>query len=221
MSPGGKFLALTPETYDYLIARGHNRDPILEDLAEETRRAMGPWAGMQIAPEQGTFMGILAAAIGARSAVEVGTFTGYSSICVARALGGDGRMLCLDVSEDSTSIARRYWDRAGVASRITLKLGPAADTLRAMPVEDAFDFAFIDADKTNYRVYYDEILKRLRTGGLILIDNVLWNGAVVQASDQTDDTKAIRALNDFIAADDRVDAVMLPVSDGLTIVRKR
>ncbi|HYA35833.1 MAG TPA: class I SAM-dependent methyltransferase, partial [Candidatus Binataceae bacterium] len=220
-SPGGKFLALTPELYDYLLARGHNDDPILKELAEETRRVMGPWAGMQIAPEQGTFMRILAAAIGARSAVEVGTFTGYSSICVARALGADGRMLCLDVSEESTSIARRYWDRAGVASRITLKLGPAADTLRAMPVEDAFDFAFIDADKTNYRTYYEEILKRLRIGGLILFDNVLWNGSVVNPGDQNDDTKAIRALNDFIASDDRVDAVMLPVSDGLTIVRKR
>jgi predicted O-methyltransferase YrrM len=176
---------------------------------------------MQIAPEQGTFMAILAGAIGARSAVEVGTFTGYSALCVARALPGDGRLLCCDVNEEWTSIGRRYWERAGIANKITLKLGPATDTLRALPPSHSFDFAFIDADKTNYAIYYEEILKRMRPSGLILIDNVLWNGAIVDDTINDENTVALRALNDKIAADTRVEAVMLGVADGLTIVRKK
>ncbi|MGH7949162.1 MAG: O-methyltransferase, partial [Candidatus Binataceae bacterium] len=176
---------------------------------------------MQIAPEQGTLMRLLAAAIGARSAVEVGTFTGYSAICVARALRDDGKLLCCDVNQEWTSIARRYWDKAGVAKKITLKLGPALDTLRDLPAGTSFDFAFIDADKVNYKNYYEEILRRLRVSGLILIDNVLWSGRVIDQSDQSDDTRAIRELNDFIARDSRVESVLLAISDGLTIVRKR
>jgi caffeoyl-CoA O-methyltransferase len=176
---------------------------------------------MQIAAEQGTLMGLLAAAIGARSAVEVGTFTGYSSLCVARALPADGKLLCCDVNEQWTAIARRYWERAGVAGKITLKLGPATDTLKALPVSYTFDFAFIDADKSSYLVYYEEILKRLRPSGLILIDNVLWSGAVIDDSKTDADTEALRAINDFIAADARVEAVMLGIADGLTIVRKK
>ena len=176
---------------------------------------------MQIAAEQGTLMAILAGAIGARSAVEVGTFTGYSALCVARALPADGRLLCCDVNEEWTSIARRYWDRAGVANKITLKLGPAADTLNALPASHIFDFAFIDADKQSYPIYYEEILKRLRPNGLILIDNVLWKGAIVDEAIKDADTLALRALNDFIAKDTRVEAVMLGVSDGLTVVRKK
>jgi caffeoyl-CoA O-methyltransferase len=176
---------------------------------------------MQIAPEQGTLMGILARAIGAKSAVEVGVFTGYSSICVARALPADGKLLCLDVNEQWTSIARRFWDRAGVANKITLKLAPAAETLRSLPPSHTFDFAFVDADKSSYKIYYEEILKRLRRDGLLLIDNVVWSGKVIDTEDQTDDTKAIRELNDFIAKDPRVEAVMIPVADGITIVRKK
>lgn len=220
MADHSKFIALTPKLYEYAVAHGHNGDPIRAELAEETAK-LGPIAGMQIAPEQGTFMGILAGATGARSAVEVGTFTGYSSLCVARALPADGKMLCCDVNEQWTSIARRYWERAGVANKITLKLAPAAETLRALPASHTFDFGFIDADKSNYQVYYEEILKRLRPSGLILIDNVLWSGAVIDESKADADTKAIRAINDFIAKDTRVEAVMLAVADGLTVVRKK
>ena len=220
MADHAKFITLTPEIYDYLIAHGHNGDPIRAELAAETAK-MGRISGMQIAAEQGTFMAILAAAIGARSAVEVGTFTGYSALCVARALPADGRLLCCDVNEEWTSVGRRYWERAGVADKITLKLAPAADTLKALPASHAFDFAFIDADKSSYAIYYEEILKRMRPSGLILIDNVLWSGAVIDETKEEADTVALRKLNDFIAKDTRVEAVMLGIADGLTIVRKK
>ncbi|MGD0290279.1 MAG: class I SAM-dependent methyltransferase [Candidatus Binataceae bacterium] len=216
----GKFVRLDAKLYDYVVAHGHNGDALLQELAAETARKLGGISRMQIAPEQGTFMNILARAIGARFAVEVGTFTGYSAICVARALPPDGRLLCCDVSEEWTAIARRYWAKAGLADKITLKIAPAIETLQALPMGEEIDFAFIDADKTNYRNYYEEVLKRMRAGGLILIDNVLWNGAVIDPKIQTDDTRAIRTLNDFLATDDRIDMVMLPVSDGLTICRK-
>ena len=215
-----KFITLTPKLYEYLVAHGHNGDPLRDELVAETAR-LGMISGMQIAAEQGTFMGILAAAIGARSAVEVGTFTGYSALCVARALPADGKLLCCDVNQEWTSVGCRYWERAGVANKITLKLGPAADTLRALPASHTFDFAFIDADKTSYAIYYEEILKRMRPNGLILIDNVLWNGAIVDDAKQDADTQALRKLNDFIARDSRVEAVMLGIADGLTIVRKK
>ncbi len=220
----GKFVQLDNNLYNYVVAHGHNGDALLQDLAAETVSKLGGISGMQIAPEQGTFMNLLARSIGTRYAVEVGTFTGYSAICVARALPADGHMLCCDVSEEWTAIARRYWAKAGVAEKITLKIAPAIETLRALPVGDSsnpIDFAFIDADKTNYRIYYEEALKRMRAGGLILIDNVLWSGAVIDPKNQTDDTRAIRALNDFLVTDDRIDMVMLPISDGLTICRKR
>jgi caffeoyl-CoA O-methyltransferase len=220
MADHAKYVALTPELYSYAVAHGHNGDPLRAELAEETAK-LGRISGMQIAPEQGTFMGLLAASIGARSAVEVGTFTGYSALCVARALPADGRLLCCDVNEEWTSIARRYWERAGVANKITLKLAPAAETLAALPASQTFDFGFIDADKSNYQVYYEEILKRLRTNGLILIDNVLWNGAIVDPAKQDADTVALRKLNDYIAQDTRVEAVMLGIADGLTLVRKK
>jgi caffeoyl-CoA O-methyltransferase len=220
MASSDKFLNLNQQLYDYVIAHGHNDDPIRRELAEETRK-LGRISGMQIAPEQGTLMGILAHAISAKSAIEVGVFTGYSSLCVARALPPDGKLLCLDVNEEWTSIARRYWERAGVASKITLKLAPAAETLRALPASHTFDFAFVDADKSNYKIYYEEILERLRPDGLLLVDNVLWNGRVTDPNDKSEDTIAIRELNDFIATDSRVEAVMIPVADGITIVRKK
>lgn len=220
MASADGFLHLNEQLYDYLVARGHNGDPILRDLAEETR-ALGWISRMQIAPEQGTLMGILVRAIGAKSAIEVGVFTGYSSVSIARALPPDGKLLCLDVNEEWTSIARRYWERAGLTGKITLKIAPAVETLRALPASHTFDFAFIDADKTNYRTYYEEILKRLRANGLLLIDNVLWSGRVIDPSDKSEDTVAIRELNDFIAIDTRVEAVMIPVADGITIVRKK
>jgi predicted O-methyltransferase YrrM len=220
MAAINKFIKLTPELYDYVIAHGHNGDPIRRELSEETAK-LGPISQMEIAPEQGTLMALLAGAIGAKFAVEVGTFTGYSALCVARSLPEDGRLLCCDVSEEWTSVARRYWERAGVAHKITLKVAPAVETLRALPSAYPIDFAFIDADKANYATYYEEILKRMRADGLILIDNVLWGGGVISPTRQDADTRAIRALNDFIVQDGRVEAVMVAVSDGLTIVRKK
>jgi len=215
-----KFTPLTPELYDYLVQHGHNADAVLAELARETE-ALGPIALMQIAPEQGTFLSILVRAIGARSAVEIGTFTGYSSICIARGLPADGRLLCCDISEEWPKIARKYWAKAGLADRIELRVGPAVETLRALPAEYAVDFAFIDADKTSYRDYYEALLPRLRPHGLIVFDNVLWMGQVLDAQTTSEDTRALRALNDFIAGDRRVQAVMISIADGLTIVRKK
>jgi caffeoyl-CoA O-methyltransferase len=217
----GKYLRLSPKLYSYLLSHGANHDTLLAELADETARRMGGVAMMQISPEQGTFMTILARAIGARHAIELGTFTGCSALCVARALPPDGTLLCCDVSAEWTAIARRYWEKAGHSSKITLKLAPALDTLLALPTSEIFDFAFIDADKSNYRSYYEEILKRLRPNGVILIDNVLWNGEVLNQRNQTPDTRAIRELNEFLPSDDRVDVVMLPIADGLTICRKK
>ncbi len=216
-----KATGLDPKLHDYLIAHRSPDDAVLEALREETREATGLRAGMQVAPEQGTFLRILVAAIGARRAIEVGTFTGYSALSIARGLPEDGWLLCCDVSEEWTSIARRYWEKAGLTDRIELRLGPAAETLRSLPEEESFDFAFIDADKTGYRTYYEEILARLRPGGLITLDNVLWHGAIVNPDAQDPDTLALRELNDYVVADDRVDSVMLALSDGLTVVRKR
>lgn len=215
-----KFTTLTPELYEYLVAHRTERDPILAALAKETED-LGAISLMQVAPDQGAFMTLLARVIGARSAVEVGTFTGYSALCVARGLSDDGRLLCCDVNEEWTAIARRYWERAGVAHKIDLRLGPALDTLRSLPADRQFDMAFIDADKPNYRRYYEEILRRLRPNGLILFDNVLWMGQVLDAASTDESTRAIRELNDLLATDRRVESVMLSISDGLTIVRKR
>ena len=159
--------------------------------------------------------------LGARRAVEVGTFTGYSALCIARGLPEDGHLLCCDVNAEWTAIGRRYWDRAGVGKRIELRLGPAAETLRALPADPVLDLAFVDADKPGYPIYYEEILRRLRPGGLILVDNVLWMGRVADPSSDDEHTQAIRGFNDKVAADPRVDCVMLPVADGLTLLRKR
>jgi len=216
-----KYTAMTPQLYDYLERHRSDRDPIAAELQKETVEKVGPMALMQIAPEQGAFMALLAKAIGAKNAVEVGTFTGYSALCVARALPPDGKLLCCDINDEWTSIGRRFWEKAGVANKIDLRLGPALDTLRALPADTRFDLAFIDADKTNYRHYYEEILKRLRPNGLILFDNVLWMGQVIDDSNKTEDTVALRELNEFLANDQRVESVMLSISDGLTVVRKK
>jgi caffeoyl-CoA O-methyltransferase len=215
-----KYLPLNPALYDYVVAHGHNRDPVLAELTRETE-ALGNVARMQIAPEQGTFLSILVRAIGARSAIEIGTFTGYSAICIARGLAPGGRLLCCDINEDWTRIARRFWAEAGVAERIDLRLAPALDTLAALPPEHAVDFAFIDADKVSYRAYYEALLPRLRPDGLIVFDNVLWNGSVADAASRDANTLALQQLNDVIARDERVEAVMLAIADGLTIARKR
>lgn len=215
-----KFIRLSPELYEYVVAHRTERDPLLAELVEETS-ALGGVSMMQIAPEQGALLTLLARTMGARSAVEVGTFTGYSAICIARGLAPGGKLLCCDVNEEWTSIARRYWERAGLAERIELRLGPAVDTLRLLPRTESLDFAFIDADKSNYRTYYEEVLARLRPNGLIVLDNVLWMGQVVDASDQSESTAAIREINDFVASDPRVEAVMITVADGLLLARKR
>ena len=217
--PEPKTVAVTPEVHEYLVAHGTPPDAVQRALIEATA-ALGAVSGMQIAPEQGAFMTLLTQLVDARFAVEVGTFTGYSAICVARGLAAGGRLLCLDVSEEWTAIAREHWGPAGVEDRIELRLGPAADALAALPMDPPIDIAFIDADKPGYRTYYDLIVDRLRPGGLVLLDNVLWGGAVVDANDTSDNTVAIRAVNDHVAADPRVDAVMLPIADGLTIARR-
>jgi caffeoyl-CoA O-methyltransferase len=215
-----KFLSLTQPVYEYLVAHSAPPDDVLRDLAEETA-ALGPVSMMQVAVEQGAFLTMLARLMGARRAVEIGTFTGYSSICIARGLADGGRLLCCDVSEEWTAIARRYWTRAGLDDRIELRLGPGLDTLRALPREPAIDLVFIDADKPGYRDYYEELLPRVRPNGLFVFDNVLWSGAVADPAVQDDSTRALRALADHVRQDARVDEVMLAVADGLLLARKR
>jgi len=215
-----KFTTLTPELYAYLVEHNPRPDPVLRDLARETA-ALGEVSIMQVSVEQGAFLTLLGRIMGARRAVEVGTFTGYSAICMARGLANDGRLLCCDVNEEWTAIARRYLARAGLADRVDLRLAPALETLRMLPRAEEIDLSFIDADKVNYRAYYEELLARTRPNGIILFDNVLWSGDVINPEDRSESTEAIRALNDFLRQDDRVDVVMLPISDGLTIARKR
>jgi caffeoyl-CoA O-methyltransferase len=220
MADQPKSFHLGPEIHQYIVAHGTPPDAIQQELIEETRK-LGGISLMQIAPEQGAFMTLLARAIGARQAIEVGTFTGYSTLCIARGLPADGRVIACDVSEDWTRIARRYWEKADVARKIDLRIGPAAETLRALPEDPVFDLAFIDADKPAYPVYFELILARLRSGGLILVDNVLWMGQVANPAANDPNTNAIRAFNDAVARDPRVDCAMLAVSDGLTLLRKR
>ena len=215
-----KYTSISDALYEYLAAHRTPDDALLEELRAETVKALGNEARMQISAVEGTFLGLLVAALGAKCVVEVGTFTGYSALCMARALPPGGKLLCCDVSEEFTAIARRYWQKAGVADRIELRLAPALETLRALPAGEPIDFAFIDADKENYQNYYEEIVRRLRPGGLIAIDNVLWSGNVIRGEDQSPNTLAIRKLNDHVAADRRVQSVMLPLADGVTLVRK-
>ena len=215
-----KSFHLSPEIHAYLVEHGTPPDAVQQELIEETAR-LGGISLMQVAPEQGAFMTLLARLIGARRAVEVGTFTGYSALCIARGLPDDGHLLCCDISEEWTAIARRFWEKAGVADRIELRIGPAVETLDALPEEENLDLGFIDADKGGYADYYEAILKRLRPGGILLVDNVLWMGNVVNPDADDPNTEAIRAFNDKIAADDRVDRVMIPLADGLTLCRKR
>jgi caffeoyl-CoA O-methyltransferase len=218
--PETKSIVVTQAVQDYAVAHSSSPpDDVQRSLIEATT-ALGGISMMQISPDQGAFLTLLTKLVDARFAVEVGTFTGYSSICIARGLAEGGRLLCCDVSEEWTSMAREHWERAGVADRIELVIAPAAETLSALPPEPQIDLAFIDADKPGYRTYYDLIVERLRPGGVVVLDNVLWSGNVVEASDQSENTVAIRAVNDHVAADDRVEAVMLPIADGVTIARR-
>ncbi|MDB5451840.1 MAG: O-methyltransferase, family 3 [Caulobacteraceae bacterium] len=205
----------------YLRSVGAPEDADLIALREET--AGIPRGGMQISPEQGALMRLLIKLLGARNCLEVGVFTGYSTMVVAKAMGPGGRVVALDVSEEWTAIARRHWQAAGVADRIDLRLAPAAQSLEAMVAAGEagrYDFAFIDADKPGYDTYYEHALTLLRPGGVIGIDNVLWSGAVADPKDQSEDTVALRALNAKIRNDRRVEANMIPIGDGLTLARK-
>lgn len=212
-------LPLTEELHAYLVAHGAPPDEIVRDLVEETRAALPAEARMQVAPEQAAFLTFLTRLLGVRQAVEVGTFTGLSSLAIARGLADGGRLTCFDISEEYTSVARRYWTRAGVADRIELRIGPAADGLHELPHERYLDFAFVDADKIGYPVYWAELVPRMRPGGVIAVDNVLRGGRVIAPQDVDD--RAIAAFNDEVLADVRVDAVMLPIADGLTLARVR
>jgi caffeoyl-CoA O-methyltransferase len=215
-----KSFLLSSELADYLVSHGTRPDAVQQALIEETA-TLGAVAGMQIAPEQGAFLTVLTRLIGARRAIEIGTFTGYSALCIARGLPADGRLVCCDVSEEWTAIGRRAWGAAGVADRIDLRIAPALETLAALPADTTFDLAFIDADKPNYPNYFEALLPKMRDNGAILVDNVLWDGRVVKPDADDENTVAIRAFNDKVANDRRVDTVMLPIADGLTLARKR
>ena len=213
---------LTPELADYVRASSETPDDVAADLIAETA-AMAERgeasATMQIGPEQGAFMQLLTRALGVRRAVEIGTFTGLSALDVARGLPDDGSLLCLDVNEDWTAVAQRYWARAGLSDRIELRLGRAIDTLRGLPAEPTFDLAFVDADKTGYAAYLEELHPRLTDNAVVLVDNTLWSGRVLDP--HSDDDRAIAELNASLVADPRWETVLLPIADGLTMLRKR
>ncbi|MDQ7041736.1 MAG: class I SAM-dependent methyltransferase [Rhodothermus sp.] len=215
-------LPLNDSLYDYLLSVSLREPEVLRRLRAETARH--PQAEMQIAPEQGQFMALLVRLIGVRRALEIGVFTGYSALWVALALPPDGELIACDLSEEYTAVARRYWEAAGVADRITLRLGPARDTLEALLAEGAagtFDLAFIDADKESYECYYEQTLQLVRPGGLILLDNLLMGGRVVDPTNREPAVEAIRQLNEKLCRDPRVDYALLPVGDGLGLARRR
>jgi predicted O-methyltransferase YrrM len=215
-------IGLSGDLHEYLLRVGVREPEVLSALREET--AALPQHGMQISPEQGALMALLVRLSGARRCLEVGTFTGYSSTAVALALPPDGRLVCCDVSREWTDVARRAWEAAGVADRVELHLGPALETLDAFLADGgaaSFDFAFIDADKPSYGDYVERALRLVRSGGLIAIDNVLWSGRVADPAVDDGSTIAIRAMNAALAADERVDLAMVPIGDGLTLLRVR
>jgi caffeoyl-CoA O-methyltransferase len=215
-------ISMTDSLYDYLLKVSLREPALLKRLREET--AKHPRHGMQISPEQGQFMQMLVRLSGAKRCIEVGVFTGYSSLAVALALPDEGRIVACDVSEEYTAIARRYWQEAGVEKKIDLRLAPAVETLDKLlnhGEAGRYDFAFIDADKSNYSNYYERILKLLRPGGCIAVDNVLWSGSVTDKKDKSEDTVAIRKFNEALHADQRIELSMVSIGDGLTLARKR
>ena len=215
-----KYIQLTGELHDYMVAHGARQDEVLRRVQEETA-AMGDISVMQIAPDQGGFLTLLARLIGASEAIELGTFTGYSAICIARGLAPGGRLLACELSEEYAEIAGRNLEAAGVADRVEIRIGPALETLRELPAREVLDLAFIDADKQTYPAYYEEVLARTRPGGLIVVDNVLARGRVIAPEEQSEQVQAIRATNDLIAADERIDSAMVAIADGLMLARKR
>lgn len=215
-------IGLNERLYRYLLDASLREDPVLAEL--RTKTAAMPEANYQIAPEQGQFMAFLARAIGARRYLEIGTFTGYSALVVALALPADGEVIACDLSREWTDIARSFWQRAGVADRIQLELRPALQTLadlRERGEDGRFDLAFIDADKTGYPEYYEQCLALLRPGGIVMVDNTLWSGAVADPADRSADTEAIRAFNRQLQQDERIELSLIPIGDGLTLARKR
>lgn len=206
----------------YAAARSTQPDEVQQALIAATDERTKGFAGMQIGTDQGVFMTLLTTVLQVEFAVEVGTFTGYSALCIARGLAPGGRLLCCDISEEWTTIGKEHWELAGVADRIDLQIAPAIETLRALPPEPKIDLAFIDADKTGYMAYYEEILPRLSPTGVILVDNTIWHGMVLEDSGAQDpDTVALRAFNDHVGADERVEAVLLTIGDGVTMIRRR
>jgi caffeoyl-CoA O-methyltransferase len=219
---GTKYVSLDDRRYRYLCrCRSDAADPLLQELRTETAALGKEVAKCQISDDQGTFLSILVAAAGVKSAIEVGTFTGYSSLCIARALPPKGKLICLDASEEWTAVARKYWAKAGLQNRIELRLGPAITRLKQLERGLTFDFAFIDAAKTEYDAYYELLLPRIRRNGLILFDNMLWGGRLGAGPVQEANGRAIDALNHKLAGDPRVEAVLLPVADGIQFCRKR
>lgn len=217
-----KSFFLDDRLYEYLLSVSLRDDPVAARLREETSRLAQ--SQMQIAPEQAQFLALLVRVAGARRTLDIGVFTGYSALAVARALPEDGRVVALDVSEEWTAIARRYWREAGVADRIDLRIAPALQTLDGLIAEGeraTFDFAFIDADKENYGAYYERCLELMRPGGLIAVDNVLWSGSVADSSDHRPETEAIRKFNQLLHCDERIYLSLVPIADGLTLAMKR
>jgi predicted O-methyltransferase YrrM len=213
-----KPLPLTPELHAYLLDHSTPPDEVTADLIAETRSALGSSAGMQVGAEQAAFLRLLTGVMGVRRAVEVGTFTGLSALSIARGLADGGQLTCFDISEEFTDVARRYWKRAGVDDRIDLRIGPAAERLGELPAEPHLDLVFIDADKSGYPTYWNELVPRVRPGGLLLVDNTLWSGRVVDP--QSDSDRVVADFNAMAVADPRVELVILPISDGLTMARK-
>jgi caffeoyl-CoA O-methyltransferase len=216
MSP--KSFLLTDELHDYVLASSTPLDDVARSLIQETA-ALGGVSTMQIAPEQGLLLTLLARFAGARRAVEVGTFTGFSALCIARGLPSGGRLTCCDVSGEWAAVARRHWEAAGVADRIDLVIAPAAETLATLD-DEPVDLCFLDADKGGYATYWDLLVPKVRPGGLLLVDNVLWSGRVLDPAVEDGDTRALRAFNEKVAADERVEVVLLPLADGITFAVK-
>ncbi len=218
MSP--RSIGLSPRLNEYVRRHTSSPDDVQADLIERTT-GLGRVAGMQISPEQGELLTLLTELVDPDLVVEIGTFTGYSALAIARGLGSGGRLICCDVSEEWTAIARRAWAAAGVDDRIELRLGPGLDTLRALPAGQQVDLAFVDAEKSEYVDYYEALVERLAPRGLIAVDNTLWGGSVVDTDDDSGQTEAIRRFNAHVAADDRTRQVIVPIGDGLTLIRRR
>jgi caffeoyl-CoA O-methyltransferase len=208
---------ITDALYEYIVAKGTRETRVQRELRSATRKL--PMGGMQIGADQGALLQVLVRVLRARRCIEIGTFTGYSALSVALALPANGKIVCCDVSEEWTSIARRYWKKARVERKIDLRLGPALETLETL--KGRFDFAFIDADKPNYWKYYQGCLRLLRKGGLVAVDNTLWGGSVIEAGDRSESTVALREFNARLAKDRRVDIALVPIGDGLTVAVKR